>query len=145
MPVYRTTFAVDAPAARVWEALTALERYPEWNPQIPRICGSLRPGERIDLQLALPDRAPMNLTATIEEARPDALLTWRGHVLAPWRVGARARDPRRGHTRRARAAVWSGAGGPRAGESRRAERGAQGPRGGIVLIRPGERTEVAGQ
>jgi uncharacterized protein YndB with AHSA1/START domain len=44
MPVYRTTFAVDAPAARVWQALTALERYPEWNPQIPRICGSLRPG-----------------------------------------------------------------------------------------------------
>jgi len=157
MPVYRTTFAVDAPAARVWQALTALERYPEWNPQIPRICGSLRPGERIDLQLALPDRAPMNLTATIEEARPDALLTWRGHVLAPWFfegyrrfeiepvASGRARDPRRGHTRRARAAVWSGAGGPRAGESRRAERGAQGPRGGIVLIRPGERTEVAGQ
>jgi hypothetical protein len=84
MPVYRTTFAVDAPAARVWEALTTLDRYPEWNPQIPRISGSLRPGERIDLQLALPDRAPMNLTATIEEARPGALLTWRGHVLARW-------------------------------------------------------------
>ena len=44
MPVYRTTFAVDAPAARVWEALTAVDRYPEWNPQIPRIRGSLRPG-----------------------------------------------------------------------------------------------------
>jgi hypothetical protein len=84
MPVYRTTFAVDAPAARVWEALTALDRYPEWNPQIPRIRGSLRPGERIDLQLALPGRPPMDLTATIEEARPDALLTWRGHVLAGW-------------------------------------------------------------
>jgi uncharacterized protein YndB with AHSA1/START domain len=56
MPVYRTTFAVDAPAACVWEALTALDRYPEWNPQIPRIRGSLRPGERIDLQLALPVR-----------------------------------------------------------------------------------------
>ena len=84
MPVYRTTFAVDAPAARVWEALTAVDRYPEWNPQIPRIRGSLRPGERIDLQLALPGRPPMSLTATIEEARPDALLTWRGHVLAEW-------------------------------------------------------------
>ena len=78
MPVYRTTFAVDAPAARVWEALTALDHYPEWNPQITRIRGSLRPGERIDLQLALPGRPPMNLTATIEEARPGALLTWRG-------------------------------------------------------------------
>jgi uncharacterized protein YndB with AHSA1/START domain len=69
MPVYRTTFAVDAPAARVWEALTAFDRYPEWNPQIPRIRGSLGPGERIALQLALPGRAPMGLTATIEEAR----------------------------------------------------------------------------
>ena len=39
MPVYRTTFAVDASAARVREALTALDRYPEWNPQIPRISG----------------------------------------------------------------------------------------------------------
>jgi hypothetical protein len=84
MPVYRTTFAVDAPAARVWEALTALDRYPEWNPQIPRIRGGLRPGERIDLQLALPGRPPMDLTATVEEARPGALLTWRGHLVARW-------------------------------------------------------------
>jgi hypothetical protein len=84
MPVYRTTFAVDAPAARVWEALAAVDRYPEWNPQIPRASGRLRPGERIDLQLALPGRRPMDLTATVEEARQDALLTWRGHVLARW-------------------------------------------------------------
>lgn len=84
MPVYETTFAVSAPAARVWETLTALDRYPEWNPQIPRVTGSLRPGERIGLRLALPGRPPMDLTATIEEARPDALLTWRGHVVAPW-------------------------------------------------------------
>jgi hypothetical protein len=26
----------------------------------------------------------MDLTATVEEARPGALLTWRGHVLARW-------------------------------------------------------------
>ena len=84
MPVYRTTFDVNAPAARVWDALTAVDRYPEWNPQIPRVRGNLRQGERINLRLALPGRPPMDLTATIEEARPGALLTWRGHVLAPW-------------------------------------------------------------
>src|SRR5262245_58729064 len=84
MPVYQTTFDVNAPAARVWAALTAVDRYPEWNPQIPRVTGRLQPGERIDLQLALPGRPPMDLTATIEEARPDTLLTWRGHVVAPW-------------------------------------------------------------
>ena len=103
MPVYRTTFAVDAPAARVWEALTALDRYPEWNPQIPRIRGSLRPGQRIDLQLALPGRPSMNLTATIEEVRPGALLTWRGHLLAPWllRATAASRSSRSRRGRRA--------------------------------------------
>jgi hypothetical protein len=84
MPVYRTTFAVNATASRIWEALTALDHYPEWNPQIPRARSSLRQGERIELQLALPGRPPMNLTATIEETRPDALLTWRGHVIASW-------------------------------------------------------------
>jgi len=84
MPVYQTTFPVNAPAGRVWEALTALDRYPEWNPQIPQARSSLRQGERIDLQLALPGRPPMELTAIIEEARPGTLLTWRGHVLAPW-------------------------------------------------------------
>jgi len=80
MPVYQTTFAVDAPAARVWETLAALDRYPEWNPQIPRASGRLEPGEPITLRLSLPGRPPMDLTATIEEARPDMLLTWRGHV-----------------------------------------------------------------
>ena len=157
MPVYRTTFAVDAPAARVWEALTALDRYPEWNPQIPWISGSLRPGERIDLQLVLPDRAPMNLTATIEEARPDALLTWRGHVLAPWLfegyrrfeiepfAPGRARVTHVEDVHGVLAPLFGLAlGGPRAGESRRAERGAQGTRRGIVLIRRGERTKGCG-
>ena len=84
MPIYQTTFAVDAPAARVWETLVALDRYPEWNPQIPQASGRLEPGEQIALRLALPGRPPMDLTATIEEARPDMLLTWRGHVGAPW-------------------------------------------------------------
>ncbi len=84
MPVYQTTFEVNATADRVWRVLTELDRYADWNPQIPRISGDVRPGSRIDLRLALPDRSPMNLSATIEECQPGKLLTWRGHVLAPW-------------------------------------------------------------
>ena len=84
MPVYQTTFAINAPAARVWETLTALDRYPEWNPQSPMASGTLQPGGRISMQLALPGQPTMNLTATIEELRTDALLTWRGHLMAPW-------------------------------------------------------------
>src|SRR5262245_11537614 len=84
MPVYETTFEINATPQRVWQVLADLERYPEWNPQIPWASGSLKEGTRLDLRLALPGRPALNLVATIEQARRDALLTWRGHVVAPW-------------------------------------------------------------
>ena len=36
MPIFQTKFEVNAPADRVWGLLTGLDRYAEWNPQIPR-------------------------------------------------------------------------------------------------------------
>ena len=84
MPIYQTTFDINATADRVWSVLTDLDRYGEWNPQIPRISGDLMKGSQISLRLALPGRSPMDLSATIEEAQPGSLLTWRGHVVAPW-------------------------------------------------------------
>jgi hypothetical protein len=36
------------------------------------------------MRLALPGRPAMEVNAIIEDVRPDALLTWRGHVGAPW-------------------------------------------------------------
>lgn len=54
MPVYRTTFEVNAPASRVWQVLTALDCYDEWNPQIPKATGTLEEGATIHLRLALP-------------------------------------------------------------------------------------------
>jgi hypothetical protein len=84
MPTYQSSFEVHASADRVWSVLADLDRYAEWNPQIPRASGDLKPGSQIDLQLALPGRPPMDLSATLEDVRPTSLLTWRGHVLAPW-------------------------------------------------------------
>jgi hypothetical protein len=84
MPAYETSFEIEAKADRVWEALADLDRYAEWNPQIPYANGTLKTGSTIRLRLALPGKAPMDLSATIEELRPPALLTWRGHAVAPW-------------------------------------------------------------
>ena len=84
MPVYQTTFEINAPATRVWHILTDLSRYPAWNPQIPRAGGRIEEGARIDLRLALPGRPAMDVWAIIERAQPDQLLTWRGHLVAPW-------------------------------------------------------------
>jgi len=84
MPIYQTTFDVNAPAETVWRVLTTLDRYGEWNPQIPRASGTIEEQGTIHLCLALPGRPAMNLVATIEKVRPARLLTWRGHVVAPW-------------------------------------------------------------
>ena len=84
MPVYQTSFEINAPATRVWEVLTDFRSYPKWNPQIPWASGSIEQGARIHLRLTLPGRPAMDLSAIIEQARTCELLTWRGHVGAPW-------------------------------------------------------------
>jgi hypothetical protein len=84
MPIYQTTFDVNASAESVWQVLTTLDRYGEWNPQIPSASGAIEEQGHIRLRLALPGRPAMNLLATIEKVRPRQLLTWRGHVGAPW-------------------------------------------------------------
>lgn len=84
MPIYQSMFEVKASADRVWHVLTTLEQYGEWNPQIPSASGRIRVGEIIRLRLALPGRPTLDLSATIQEVDPGRLLTWRGHVLAPW-------------------------------------------------------------
>jgi hypothetical protein len=84
MPVYETTFDVDASAERVWAVLYELDRYDEWNPQMKNAKGALEPGAQIGFKLVLPGRPAMNLTATVEEVEPTALLSWRGHLGASW-------------------------------------------------------------
>ncbi len=84
MPVYETTFEVQASADRVWDVLTRLDLYPEWNPQIPLASGEMRVGSKINLRLCMPGRPAMDVSATIEEFEFNQLVTWRGHVVAPW-------------------------------------------------------------
>lgn len=84
MPVYQTTFEVNASAETVWQVLINLDQYGDWNPQIPLASGTIEEQGKIALRLVLPGRPAMDLVATIEEVRPGRLLTWRGHVVAPW-------------------------------------------------------------
>jgi len=84
MPTYDTTFDVDATPPHVWEILTDLARYAEWNPQILDTSGSTEPGGEITLVLALSDGPHMTVTAVIEDSEPGRSLTWRGNGPRPW-------------------------------------------------------------
>lgn len=44
---------VDAPAAVVWEVITDLARYPEWNPFCLACASTLQPGDPIDMTVRL--------------------------------------------------------------------------------------------
>jgi hypothetical protein len=78
--VYRTTFAVDAPAERVWEVLTDFDSYPEWNPSLPSIEGEPRVGSTVALTLAMPGRPSAKVNAKLTEVEPGRRLIWDGNV-----------------------------------------------------------------
>ena len=80
MAVYRTTFAVDAPAERVWEVLTDFDRWAEWNPSVPSIEGEPRVGSTVALTLAMPGRPSAKVKAKLTEVVPGRRLVWDGHV-----------------------------------------------------------------
>jgi hypothetical protein len=84
MPVYKTSFEINASPRDVWDAVTSFDRYPEWNPQIPEISGPLEVGATLRLRLTLPGRPALDVSARVERVEPSVLLTWRGHVVAPW-------------------------------------------------------------
>ncbi len=84
MPLYRSEFPVQASPEVVWRVLMDFDSYPEWNPQIVRIAGRQERGAVIELRLSMPGRPSMNLKARLTGLEPPRLLTWQGHVLAPW-------------------------------------------------------------
>jgi hypothetical protein len=78
---YDTTFEVDAPAARVWSALTEFPRYGEWNPFLPSLTGDARVGTTLAIALVLGEGTkPMNVSAEVLEFDPDRRFTWQGHL-----------------------------------------------------------------
>ena len=84
MGLYQTTFRVDAPAATVWEVLSDIGRYGEWNPSLPALAGDLRPGATVAMTLARPGRPSLKVTATLLEVVPGERLTWHGNAGADW-------------------------------------------------------------
>jgi hypothetical protein len=79
----RSEVEVDAPVERVFQVLTELERYPEWNPFLTSGSGSLVVGQRLTLDLSLPEGDSYVLRPTITHLTENAELRWSGHFLLP--------------------------------------------------------------
>jgi hypothetical protein len=77
------TTNIEAPASVVWDVLTDLPAYPEWNPFILSISGDLRQGGRLSTRIQPPGGRAMSFRPTVTVLEPGHRLEWLGRLGAP--------------------------------------------------------------
>ena len=68
---------IAAPARVVWEVVSDLVRWPEWNRLYPDVAGKIAFGETLTLTEQLPGFEPETIQPTIVEWGPESHLHWR--------------------------------------------------------------------
>jgi hypothetical protein len=79
----RREIEIDAPPERVWEVVTDVAAYPEWNPFISRISGELREGARLEVRIEPPGGRTTTFKPTVRTVEPNRELRWLGRLLVP--------------------------------------------------------------
>lgn len=83
MKILRTEIEIQAAPERVWQILTDLDKYAEWNPFITCAVGKAEMGGKVDI--TVPDRKrSMVLHCTVMKVVPNQELIWTYHVMRPW-------------------------------------------------------------
>ena len=81
--VLRTEVKIAAPIEAVWETLTDLAAYPDWNPFIVSAQGRVRVGERLTNRMQPPGGRGITFTPTVTVVEPAATFEWLGHLGLP--------------------------------------------------------------
>jgi hypothetical protein len=74
---------IDAPVQAVWDELSAVSTYPEWNPFITAFDGDLVVGSRVEVRIAPPGGRAMSFRPTITAVEQTRRLEWLGRLLVP--------------------------------------------------------------
>ena len=83
MKEIRTEIEIEASPERVWEVLTDLATFPEWNPFVRRVSGELKAGEKIKVHIQPSGARGMTFRPTVLKTEPNRELRWLGHLLIP--------------------------------------------------------------
>ena len=76
----KSEITIDAPRQAVWAILTAIDLYPEWNPFITSIEGTLAVGKSIRVRIATPAGKPMTFRPICLERAEAKRLRWLGSL-----------------------------------------------------------------
>lgn len=80
MNTIRTHIDIEAPPRAVWEVLADTAAYPDWNPFIRSISGTISEGEQLEVSLGASGKKPMRFTPVVTRAVPNEGFSWLGHL-----------------------------------------------------------------
>jgi hypothetical protein len=78
-----TEIEIQATPEKVWQILTDLEHWSEWNPSIPRAIGKAQVGEKVDIAVKSGSKE-MVLHCVVTRVEPNHELCWKYHVILPF-------------------------------------------------------------
>lgn len=79
----RTEIEFEGTPHEVWDVLTDLPAYGEWNPFIKRIEGEPRTGAKLEVRMEPEGERAMTFRPTVLTVEPGREFTWLGHLLVP--------------------------------------------------------------
>ena len=78
-----TEVTIDAPPEVVWDILTDLDRYEEWNPFIIAGEGTVVVGSTLELRMQNPGSKAVTMRPRVTEVETGQRFEWLGHLLVP--------------------------------------------------------------
>lgn len=79
---------IGAPQSTVWDVVTDVEAYSEWNPTLTSVRGTPELGERLRVSLSLPSGIRVPFSATVTVLDPGRELRWSTGVPAAGAIDA---------------------------------------------------------
>ncbi len=79
----RSSIDIDAPPDVVWDVLTDLEAYDQWNPFIVSSSGSVAVGEQLTNRMEPPGGKGMTFKPRVTEVADQRVFEWLGRLVVP--------------------------------------------------------------
>ena len=79
----RTEVEIAAPLLHVYRVLTDFRSYGEWNPFLTSVSGQLAVGQKLSVEMSLPEGKTYLLEPVVTQVTENSELRWRGRFISP--------------------------------------------------------------